>query len=331
VKWLFKAWPFFLKLWNAYIREQLGDAECTEGEKRGDSNGNLTSVPIDRDGQPIGTGQWLGSVRGREMRCLVRALCHEVRVFEWTKGNDGDGHPHFHVWAFGPFMPHELLKEWWRQAWERASARSVATDDQGEAILMVDVRKVVGDTVDARDADGKPIVDDSGKTEKAQIGNELIKYLTKDWGAEPDVFAAIYAELFERRARQTSRGFAALSVPEVRICEACGCLHESERGFRWTIEGAPGSLFEPLRQSPSRGPPSWPALPAGVIRQPWVEDQIRDAEWRRRWAAMSAERLELRKKIHGEVDDGYTTSIPKGETRLAVQLELDGLGRKNAP
>lgn len=319
VRWLFKAWPFFLKLWNGYIREQLGDAECTDGAKRGD--GNLTAVPIDRDGQPIGTGQWLGKNSGREMRCLVRALCHEVRVFEWTKGSDGQGHPHFHVWAFGPYMPHELVKEWWRQAWERASGRAVELDVDGAPILMVDLRKVVGDTVDARDADGRPILDERGDATKAQVANELIKYLTKDWGAEPEVFAVIYAELFERRARQTSRGFAQFSVPEVRICEDCGCLHESERGFRWTIEGAPGSLFEPLSQSPSRGPPSWPELPEARLRQPWVEDTIRDADWRRQWAAMSADRERLRERLGLGLANVSTSAIPKESARFA-QLRL---------
>jgi hypothetical protein len=313
VRWMFKAWPFFLRAWNVYIRGQLGAAECTDGAKRGD--GNLTAIPFDRDGQPIGTGQWLGPNRGREERCLVRALCHEVRVFEWTKGGDGQGHPHFHIWAFGPFMPQELLKEWWREAWERASGRSVELDQDGEPILMVDVRKIVGDSVDARDADGKPIFDDDGRPEKAQVANELIKYLTKDWGAEPEVFAEIYAELFERRARQTSRGFSAFSVPEVRICEDCGCLHESELGFRWTIEGAPGSLFEPLRQSPSRGPPAWPPLPGHVMRQPWREDEIRDAHWKRQWAAMSPEREAIRRAIHGRLDNEYSSARLVGCTK----------------
>ena len=316
VKWLFKAWPRFLRAWNGYIRDQLGETECTVGAKRGD--GNLTTLPFDRDGQPIGTGQWVGPGKDdREARCLVRALCHETRVFEWTKGDDGNGHPHFHLWAFGPFMPQELIESWWREAWQWASGHAVNT-------IMVDVRKVVGDTVDARDADGNPIIGDDGRPTKAQVANELIKYLTKDWGAEPEVFALIYAELFERRARQTSRGFSQFSVAEVRICEDCGCVHESERGFRWTIEGAPGSLFEPLRQSPSRGPPAWPPLPGHVMRQPWREDELRDAVWRRQWAAMSAERLELRRAIRGGIDNGYSESIPKEKTRLAVQMSLSG-------
>lgn len=286
VEWLFKAWPLFLKRWNEYIRAQVGSAECTSGEKRGD--GQLTSIPVDRDGCPVE---------------LVRTLCQEVRVFEWTKGSDGQGHPHFHVWAFGPFMPIGEVREWWRDAWQRASGR-VAPE------IMVDVRKVIGDTVEERDADGRPVLDDDGKPCRANLANELIKYLTKDWGAEAEVFAEIYAELFARRARQTSRGFAAFSVAEVRICEHCGCLHESERGYRWTIEGVDGSIFAPW-QPTARGPPEWPELPKFERRQPWVEDMLRDAEWRRRWAATSAERLELRRRIGVEVDNVNTSGHPE--------------------
>ena len=299
VSWMFKAWPFFLKRWNAYIRDQLGGAECTSGAKRGD--GFLTSIPVDRDGCPIE---------------LVRTLAQEGRFFEWTAGSDGQGHPHFHVWAFGPFMPIELVREWWREAWQRVSGHVAPS-------IMVDLRKVLGDTVEERDGDGRAVLGDDGEPKRANIANELIKYLTKDWGAEAEVFAEIYAELFERRARQTSRGFASFSVAQIRICDDCGCLHESERGYRWTIEGVPGSLFEPWGP-PVRGPPDWPELPRDDRRQPWVEDRIRDADWKRRWEAASAERLEILRRIGGRIDNANTCGQPD-EVPGWKQLGFGGL------
>ena len=256
VLWMFRAWPEFLKLLNEYQRDELKEAKCTTGKPRGDAHGNVTSVPVDRDGCPVER---------------VRGLCHSVRVFEWTPGADGNGHPHFHVWHFGPYIPHELLVEWWQQAWARASRqaawikartldaltgflRAIVTGPLALAktfhtsvrsTLLVDVRKVIGDDVD----------DQNGG--KAHVANELIKYLTKDWYADPAVFGDVYAELIERRARQTSRGFASFQVATVRICEACGCVHESETGFRWTIESAHGESPLPSTHQRSRAPPEY--------------------------------------------------------------------------
>lgn len=44
------------------------------------------------------------------------------RAFEWTDGKghdgrgDGLGHPHFHLWIFGPYLPKPLVAGWWTQA-----------------------------------------------------------------------------------------------------------------------------------------------------------------------------------------------------------------------
>jgi hypothetical protein len=216
--------------------------KTTRGAKRGD--GELTVFPVNRDGVIVET---------------VSALCHEVRVFEWTPGGDGDGHPHFHVWAFGPYVPHEMIRLWWAHAWEEASGKTLARDEDGRPVIMTDVRQVIGDTVEERDAEGNPVFGDDGEVCRAHVANELIKYLTKDWGADPEVFARIYGELFTRRARQTSSGFASFAVAFVRLCEDCGAVHESSRGFAWVIEPKPGSIFAtPIHGA--RGPPP-PVLP----------------------------------------------------------------------
>ena len=44
---------------------------------------------------------------------------HWFRVLEWTPGESDDfGHPHFHLWFFGPFIPIDYLREWWRESLE---------------------------------------------------------------------------------------------------------------------------------------------------------------------------------------------------------------------
>lgn len=41
------------------------------------------------------------------------------RGFEWTLGDDGNGHPHFHVWIFSPLIPQTDVELWWRAALEK--------------------------------------------------------------------------------------------------------------------------------------------------------------------------------------------------------------------
>jgi hypothetical protein len=38
------------------------------------------------------------------------------RAFEWTPGNDGAGHPHFHCWLWSPMIPWELVAIYWTAA-----------------------------------------------------------------------------------------------------------------------------------------------------------------------------------------------------------------------
>lgn len=254
VRWAFAAWRGFLRELNAYQTKMLRGAECTKGKPRGD--GNLTSIPVDRDGCPVED---------------VRRLCHTARVFEWTPGADGQGHPHFHVWHFGPYIPHDMIEAWWSAAWAEASGHaewmvrrtldalsgflySVSTGSltvanlfhrQATRGLLVDVRKVTADQVD--DGDGG----------KAHVANELIKYMTKDWGADAEVMGELYAEIVDRRARQTSRGFANFAVQQIRVCEACGCVHESEEGFHWQIESLHGESVIERSYGRDRTPPDY--------------------------------------------------------------------------
>lgn len=56
----------------------------------------------------------------RSTRERARGLLSFYRGFEWTPGADERGHPHFHLWFFGPFLPKELVAAWWSDALVRA-------------------------------------------------------------------------------------------------------------------------------------------------------------------------------------------------------------------
>jgi hypothetical protein len=235
----------------------------------------------------------------------VRDLCHEVRFFEWTQGDDGQGHPHFHVWAFGPYVPHGLIELWWREAWCEVSGNELER-------IIVDVRKVQGDEVEARDALGNVVLDANGQPKKARIDHELIKYLTKEWEdgkhASPEVFAALWAELSPRRARQPSRGFNAWAVPILRTCERCGLSHDigaDDSPFRWRVEPREGSAIEHMMRP--RGPPertTLPELPPTASSKP----DPKAFPWKRyelggEWLTL----VELKRRILQRIDVVHTT------------------------
>jgi len=131
-----------------------------------------------------------------------------LRHWEWTSGDDGQGHPHMHVWFFGPFLPHkredDRITAWWREALVRAGFPPARLD-----WLVVDLRSVVNGGVDEGDG----------------IVTEVCKYVTKDMIAPglpvpPEVYGRVYEELDGRRPLQASRGFMALGDGET-CCPEC--------------------------------------------------------------------------------------------------------------
>ncbi len=120
-----------------------------------------------------------------------------VRVFEWTPGSDGLGHPHFHLWMFSQFLEHELLRDLWRRALHRVGC-------------------------DIPD----PIVHIEAVNDGEQAARELIKYMLKDITADggkvpPAVFALVFEALARRRIRHASKGFMRLATNAKPCCE-CG-------------------------------------------------------------------------------------------------------------
>jgi hypothetical protein len=144
-------------------------------------------------------------------------LLSYLHVFEWTPGDDGKGHPHMHVWLFSRFLDVAMVRALWKAAHLHVlRARREAGGWSGpieEVDLIVDIRKAGDD-----------------------VGNELVKYLTKDWEmnekgarrAAPEVFAEVYATLDGKRRRQSSAAFSMWAVAKLNACPCCG--YERERG-----------------------------------------------------------------------------------------------------
>lgn len=157
-----------------------------------------------------------------------------LRSAEWTIGSDAQGHPHVHVWFFGPFLPRELLVDWWLVALERVGFPVAGTP-------IVDVRTIRAGKVD----DGSGIV------------TEVIKYVTKDI-VRPGVYvdAETYARVYEafdaRRVQQASSGFIALGTQHV-CCPDC----DAHRSFLVRVDDGPwrGGLDAQRAHRDAQGPP----------------------------------------------------------------------------
>lgn len=124
----------------------------------------------------------------------IRSLAW-FRVFEWTPGTDGLGHPHLHIWVFSPFLEWDRVLGWWRDALGWAGCENV-----------------------------EPVIDIRLATKGVE--QELVKYLTKDIDEQgdkiaPELYAEVYRALDGRRALQSSRGFMKAGEGEKPACE-CG-------------------------------------------------------------------------------------------------------------
>jgi len=156
-------------------------------------------------------------------------LVHFFRVTEWTEG-EGDrfGHPHFHVYLHGPYLPRDEIVKAWRRALEGASGEALDKDP------IVDIR-AAGERGQVQDENGK----------WRALEKELIKYLVKDFSTlargqfvSAPILAAVHLELVSRRRRQTSAGFAAWIedgkiASRERWCGECLGMHKLDyRHFR---------------------------------------------------------------------------------------------------
>lgn len=201
-----------------------------------------------------------------------------LHVFEWTPGEDGEGHPHMHVWLFSQYIEQPLLELLWRKAYAHVTGQ----DWTAVPRMVVDVRAA-----------------------RPDVAHELVKYLTKDWEVEagtakrvrPEVFAQVYAELDGKRLRQSSSGFAMWAVEKVCACPACGFEAERTHWARVEIVHALESetIHDPERKreaeptpaplTAARTPEDLELSEAFRIRQELAKRATRGQELRVAWLA----------------------------------------------
>ncbi len=186
-------------------------------------------------------------------------LLSYVRVIEWTPGDDQLGHPHLHVWLFS----RRLDRDWLQALWEEAYAH--VTGAPRRALALVNIKAA----------------DDS-------VAHELVKYLTKDWEvtadgakrASPAVFAQVYAELADKRLRQTNAGFALWGVAKFKACPCCGFERERGHWARVDITHALDGHTAELGSEHWDPPDTCEPLTAADVNLKRAYDQAKDEAYR---------------------------------------------------
>lgn len=202
------------------------------------------------------------------------------RFWEWTRGHDGKGHPHFHVYLFSPFISASMM----RAAWIRA-LRSVGVvtfpqtcsqceDEEeehrcdfgrGRDHVILDVKMLEGFNWNAlreliKSGDRKLVEERLGTLRTPGDGNSVIEY-AGGWSfgdafedADDDETIEVQRDLYiateNRRLCQGARGFL-LPLPEL-VCECCGASLWSA-GVARPFEMCNASSAEEPKEE--RGPP----------------------------------------------------------------------------
>ncbi|MEY4549520.1 MAG: Replication protein [Pseudomonadota bacterium] len=165
-----------------------------------------------------GLNEWLRSKGiGKGTREQVDAhpgrYVHWYKVAEWVPAQDDDsGHPHFHVWVYSPWLPQELLQEWWRHSLEK-----VGFGDASRVLPYIE--RCYGDP-----------------------SKELVKYIFKDIDSDgakipPLVMAKLYECRDRKRFAQGSRGFIQLGEADPS-CPECHVSYSVVRPERRFIPGS---------------------------------------------------------------------------------------------
>jgi hypothetical protein len=181
----------------------------------------------------------------------ARELIAEHRSFEWTPAADGLGHPHFHVYLWGPFLPAPaVLHGWWKDALRTAGYRGPRVCEAcraptGEhpwcaehAPIVPFLKEIVTKPEEiAREVDkgrGHNLRTRSSGAEDVHsyaCGWTIAEYAQGEGRASETVLARVYEALTDHRLSQSSTRFL---PPRLTGCPHCGALGtvrlEWERG-----------------------------------------------------------------------------------------------------
>jgi hypothetical protein len=235
---------------------------------------------------------WLRQVRKGRGGAGAEGMAHFSRWFEWTIGGhdgrrgDGGGHPHLHIWLFGPYLPAvdglvrasgpvrpgsappralgrvSIVRVWWSEALARAGIE-IAPDETIIKLRSVKVRTV---EIVRELQKGWQVTEKRVRLESV-AGEDLAGYV-EGWCiaaldpttmevAGEEVIAAVYEALEGRRLSQASAGFLSLAETLAVTCRGCGEAHFGARVIVPWHRAVPGSL----ESIPVRPPPELPALP----------------------------------------------------------------------
>lgn len=203
------------------------------------------------------------------------------RFWEWTRGTDGRGHPHFHVYLFAPWISAAMMRRAWVSAlravgvvaFPQVCSQCGGGDSEacafgrGRDHVIVDLRRLEGFNWNAlreliKQGDRRLVRERLGTLRSApRAGQAVIEYAGgwsfadafdgDDPGANIDVQRDLYIATENRRLCQGSRGFL-LPVP-VLVCECCGNSMWSAGVARPFDVCHSASEGEPREE---RGPPS---------------------------------------------------------------------------
>ncbi|MDB4985917.1 MAG: hypothetical protein JWN04_1095 [Myxococcaceae bacterium] len=193
-----------------------------------------------------------------------------ARVTEVTGGQNNDGHAHYHVWLYCPYLPHEIARHLWGKALRRF----------GYAVPMRAVDAVIAEArnpfaagqlrralVTRAGPKGRPLAETEWpvldlKQAYGDVEAELVKYLVKDVVVEcgtagmiaPELYAFIYEGLEGLRTIATSRKFFQENVKDC-FCDECGSTRlkravttpEAAAGAESASSPAPQSVSQAAR------------------------------------------------------------------------------------
>lgn len=257
IGFLFDAFPIFRRKLRAYIEIGRGTlASEVERLQRLVSSGmtrqridlrrqmkqidpNVSEAQVDSGIKNLRTEAEEALRRLRQERRMADSWADVLweRSFEWSVG-DGEGHPHWHVWIFCPYLEQKVIAELWREAMIDAgvSEDSMPRTDKCPTGVIVDIRKVL-------------------PGEKGAA--ELIKYMTKDLLPDgerlsPETMARLYMSLDGRRRTQSSKGFFGVLAKGAK-CPQCGQRDAMESiGIRKIGETEIAPVVEVLTRSARR-------------------------------------------------------------------------------
>lgn len=153
------------------------------------------------------------------------------RAAEWTLGHDGQGHPHFHVWVWSPFLDLAVVKAMWTESLFAVGLPpcSIRTEDKRAVVNLKQIYKfdnamaaelLKGGRREALELSRLRFVDGPSR------GGEDVFSYSEGWTikevldvAVPETVAALYEVLEGKRLTQASRGF--FEEEPVKICPWC--------------------------------------------------------------------------------------------------------------